>query len=104
MHMPVLRHPIIFAHGLLGFDYLRLGPFRLAGYWSKLPETVRAAGNRVFVARVAPIGSVTERAGQLRAFIEQNCPDEEVHVIGHSMGGLDARYMISKLGMASRVL
>ena len=104
MHMPVLRHPIVFAHGLLGFDYLRLGPCRLACYWSKLPEKVRAAGNRVFVARVAPLGSIAERAGQLKAFIEEKCPHEEVHIIGHSMGGLDARYMISKLGMASRVL
>src|SRR5262249_5187529 len=27
-----------------------------------------------------------------------------VHVFAHSMGGLDARYMISRLGMAKRVL
>jgi len=31
-------------------------------------------------------------------------PAEPVHVFAHSMGGLDARYMISRLGMAPRVL
>src|SRR5262249_37162163 len=37
-------------------------------------------------------------------FIDGTSPDEPVHVFGHSMGGLDARYMISRLGMAGRVL
>lgn len=104
MTMPTLRHPVVFAHGLLGFDYLRLGPWRLACYWSKLPEVVREAGNRIHVAKVAPVGSVAERAGQLKAFLDEHCPNEPVHIISHSMGGLDSRYMISKLGMASRVL
>ena len=30
--------------------------------------------------------------------------DKKIHIIAHSMGGLDSRYMISKLGMADRVL
>ena len=104
MVMPSLRQPIVFVHGFLGFDYLRLGRWRLASYWSNLPDAVRAAGNRVFVARVAPLGSVAERAGQLKAFIEEHCPREPVHLVAHSMGGLDSRYMISRLGMDSRVL
>jgi triacylglycerol lipase len=104
MDMPTLRSPVVFVHGLLGFDYLRLGRWRLACYWSRLPETVREAGNRVHVAKVAPIGTVAERARQLKAFLDENCPGEPVHLIAHSMGGLDSRYMISRLGMASRVL
>jgi triacylglycerol lipase len=102
--MPTLRHPIVFVHGLLGFDYLRLGRWRLACYWSTLPEAVKAASNRVFVAKVSPLGSVAERARQLKDYLDENCPRQQVHIVGHSMGGLDARYMISKLGMASRVL
>src|SRR5262245_38584180 len=104
MTMTALHHPVVFAHGLLGFDYLRLGPWRLACYWSNLPEAVRAAGNRVHVAKVAPVGRVAERAGQLKTFLDEHCPNEQVHIISHSMGGLDSRYLISKLGMASRVL
>ncbi len=41
---------------------------------------------------------------QLKAFIERESPHEPVHLVAHSMGGLDARYMISCLGMAERVL
>jgi triacylglycerol lipase len=104
MKIPVLRCPVVFVHGLLGFDYLRLGRWRLACYWSSLPDRVRAAGNRVHIARVAPLGSVRERAGQLKAYLDEHCPREPVHLFAHSMGGLDSRYMISRLGMASRVL
>jgi triacylglycerol lipase len=102
--MPSLRAPVVFAHGLLGFDYLRLGRWRIACYWSNLPESVRAAGNRVLLARVSPLGSVRERAQQLKSFLDEHCPNEPVHLFAHSMGGLDSRYMISRLGMASRVL
>ncbi len=103
MMMPTLSRPIVFVHGLLGFDYLRLGRWRFACYWSNLPDAVRAAGNRVHVAKVAPLGGVAERATQLKAFLDEHCPDEPVHVVAHSMGGLDSRYMISRLGMGPRV-
>lgn len=102
--MPRLHAPVVFVHGLMGFDYLRLGKWRLACYWSNLPDAVRAAGNRVHVASVAPLGSVRERARQLKAFLDEHSPHEPVHLFAHSMGGLDSRYMISRLGMASRVL
>lgn len=104
MLMPTLKSPVVFVHGLLGFDYLKVGAWRLACYWSNLPEAVRAAGNRVLVAKTAPLGSVAERAGQLKAFLDEHCPDEPVHLLAHSMGGLDSRYLIGKLGMAERVL
>ena len=92
MNIPTLRSPIVFAHGLLGFDRLKLGRWTLARYWSDIPETIEAAGNRVLVARVAPLGSIAERAAQLRGFINLFSPHEPVHIIAHSMGGLDARW------------
>jgi triacylglycerol lipase len=42
------------------------------------------------------------RAQQLRDLITR-WTDEPVNMIAHSMGGLDARYMITHLGMADRV-
>lgn len=104
MNIPTLRSPIVFAHGLMGFDEIRLGRWRVARYWCGLPERLAEAGNRVLVARVAPLGSVAERAGQLKQFIQSHSPHEPVHIFAHSMGGLDSRYMISCLGMAPRVL
>lgn len=57
---------------------------------------------------VPPVASIDVRAQQLAALIAQKFPAGEVHVIAHSMGGLDARYVISKnlngLGAAGRIV
>ncbi len=71
MILPTLRNPIVFAHGLGGFDCLHLGKWVFARYWSGIPEALAAAGNRVLVDRVSPFGGVAERAAQLRAFLDR---------------------------------
>jgi triacylglycerol lipase len=98
-----LRSPIVLTHGLLGFDELRVCGRTLAHYFPRIPEMLTAAGNRVLVARVCPTGGVAERSRQLQRFLDQHLPGEAVHLIGHSMGGLDCRYLITRLGMADRV-
>lgn len=103
-NVPILRSPIVLVHGLLGFDRVQMGTWTLAHYFRSIPEMLRAAGNRVILARLNPIGGIAERAAQLKTLIENESPFEPVHLIGHSMGGLDCRHMISRLGMAPRVL
>jgi triacylglycerol lipase len=51
---------------------------------------------------VLATGGVVERAAQLRDQILR-WTDEPVNLIAHSMGGLDARHLITHLGMAGRV-
>jgi triacylglycerol lipase len=102
--LPRLHNPILLLHGFLGFDELKLGPWTVARYFANLPDALRAAGNRVHVARVSPTRGIARRAAELRAFLDRELPGERVHLIGHSMGGLDCRYLISRLDMASRVL
>jgi triacylglycerol lipase len=102
--VPRLRAPIVLVHGLFGFDSLRLGPWLLAQYFQGIPETLRRAGNRVLVAWLSPTGGIVERARQLKELLDRESPCEPVHLIAHSMGGLDSRYLISRLGMAPRVL
>jgi triacylglycerol lipase len=104
MIVPKLRAPIVLVHGLLGYDRVRLGPWTIASYFSSIPELLAAAGNRVLVAQMSPTSGVTERAAQLKLFLDREAPGEPVHLFAHSMGGLDARYMISRLGMEARVL
>src|SRR5437879_9812393 len=104
MSVPRLRAPIVLAHGLFGFDRLRVGSWVLVDYFHAIPTALRQAGNRVIVARVTPTAGIAHRAEQLKALIERESPDEPVHILAHSMGGLDARYMIAHLGMAHRVL
>jgi triacylglycerol lipase len=91
------RVGIVLAHGLAGsvdsFD----------------PAIVTALqGDGFFVLRdaVPPVDSVAHRAAQLAsqvdAFVASNQLDK-VHIIAHSMGGLDSRYLISTLGYADKI-
>lgn len=104
MKVPKLRSPILLVHGLLGYDEIRVGGRTVAAYFAGIPDALRAAGNDVLVARLSPTEGVARRAEQLKAYLDRRMPREPVHVLAHSMGGLDARYMISRLGMAPRVL
>src|SRR5262249_50394766 len=99
-----LRAPIVLVHGLLGFDRLRMLGWNVFDYFSGIREALAAAGNRVLAPRLSPTRAIAERAAELRAFLAWKPPAGPVHPIAHSMGGLDARYLISRLGMADRVL
>lgn len=97
--------PIVLVHGLFGFDKLTIGG---ADYFRSIPAALRNAGHVVpKPPRLDLAGSIAKRAGQLKKYLEDPSNKEvfgkSVHIIAHSMGGLDARYMISELDMASRV-
>ena len=99
-----LDAPIVLAHGLFGFTRLGLGPLTITSYFRGIPESLQAAGNRVLVTRVPPIAGVEDRARRLGEQILRAFPDQPVHVIGHSMGGLDARRLLADSSWSNRVL
>lgn len=86
------RVGIVLAHGLGG---------TVDSFDPAIVEALRADGFYVLRDSVPGVESVAVRAAalaaQLRAFIETNQLDA-VHLIGHSMGGLDSRYLLAKLG------
>ena len=97
---------IVLAHGVLGFDALGFGLFRLEYFNGVERRLKKIPGVKVIVARVAPIGSIDDRAKKLAQTIAAATGrDEEVHIVAHSMGGLDARLAIVKdySGVAGRV-
>jgi triacylglycerol lipase len=98
------RHPIVLAHGLAGFSRFAVRRLKVATYFRGIPEHLEALGCRVIVTDVPPLGSVAKRAVRLRSAIRAQTGRGKVHVIAHSMGGLDARHMISRLGMDEQVL
>lgn len=104
MKVPRLGNPIVLVHGVMGFGRLHVGGSTLLSYWTNIPEVLAAAGNRVLVPRLPPAAGVARRAAKLKAFLDREAPGQRVHLIAHSMGGLDARHLISRLGMAERVL
>ncbi len=98
---PRLHHPIVLAHGVLGFDQINLVGRRHV-YFRGVPERLRAMGVEVHRPRVPAIASISIRAEKLAAAVRA-MPAKKVNLIAHSMGGLDARYAIARLGLADRV-
>jgi len=84
---------VVFLHGILGADVIgKLWPgFR---YFRGLRETLKTAGVSTHFPLVPSASSVASRAGVLQVFIDQIQADG-IHLIAHSMGGLDARYLIT---------
>ncbi|KAF2736491.1 alpha/beta-hydrolase [Polyplosphaeria fusca] len=99
-HYETPRNTIVLAHGLLGFDELRLaGPYlRGIQYWRGIIDALSHNGVEVLTAAVPPSGSIEKRAEKLVESISQKVSKgKSVNIIAHSMGGLDSRYMISHL-------
>ena len=96
------RHPIVFCHGMLAFSMLKMQIPEDPNYFSPLGEFLRQRGFRVLFPQVPATSGVVERAERLKEQILR-WTDEPVNLIAHSMGGLDARYLITHLDMAERV-
>ncbi len=97
-HSIQLQNPIILIHGLGAKS--TYGPFE---YFYGLSKLLKSSGNRILIANLTAWQTIEHRAQQLKTQIENAFPEGRVNLLGHSMGGLDARYMISQLGMAHRV-
>jgi triacylglycerol lipase len=96
------QNPMVFCHGLLGFDYL--GPDSLPAlqinHWRGIREVLEANGVEVMIARVPATSSIKDRAAILRGLISERYPGRKVNLVAHSMGGLDCRYLIHDLAQA----
>jgi triacylglycerol lipase len=98
---PRLRHPVVLAHGVLGFDEIAFAG-RRHRYFRNIADQLSPLGARFHHPRVPSVGSISARAGKLVELVRE-LPGERFNVIAHSMGGLDARFAISRLGLGRRV-
>lgn len=93
--------PVVLVHGLFGFD--RIGvPGARFDYFRGIAQHLGTLGCHAHAVRLPPYASVPARAKRLVAAIE-SLPHERVDLIAHSLGGLDARYALRHLGLATRV-
>ncbi|KAH9486571.1 Triacylglycerol lipase 2 [Psilocybe cubensis] len=80
------RNPVVFCHGLLGFDSVTIGPaiapFEVT-HWRGIKEVLEENGTEVLITRVPATSSPVDRAKVLEQKI--------------SSGGLDCRYLTTHL-------
>jgi triacylglycerol lipase len=93
--------PVILVHGLFGFDRIGMPGVKLH-YFRGIVKHLESLGCHAHAVRLPAAASVPERAKILVEKIAE-LGHERVDVIAHSLGGLDARYALAKLGLASRV-
>lgn len=96
-----LNYPVLMCHGFGGFLSM-IVPTPMHESCMRL----RSMGIVTFAPNVVPYAQISTRAEQWAATIEklkQKYGFERFNVVAHSMGGLDMRWAISKLGMASSV-
>lgn len=66
-------------------------------YWRGIREALSRKDVEVITCTVPSSGSIEARAAKLAEDIAFKAGGKSVNIVGHSMGGLDARYMISRL-------
>jgi triacylglycerol lipase len=95
---------IVLAHGVLGFGEL-LPKFSPVHYFNGVATLLRGQGHKVLEPTVSPTGAIKDRGTALAdAIVKDTQPGERVHIIAHSMGGLDARFAIAnRSDVAQRV-
>jgi triacylglycerol lipase len=94
---------IVLAHGILGFKN-----FEPVYYFNGVKEHLENKyQTKVLITEVSPTGSIAERGEQLKSQIlnwldkNEQPPSlnsdkkTQTHIIAHSMGGLDSRYILS---------
>ena len=94
---------IVLVHGILGFrNLVELGPIGLIPYFRDVAVHFEAQGHRVLTVELERTAGVARRAFQLGEQIAAALgeggtldPAQTTHIIAHSMGGLDSRYLVS---------
>lgn len=96
--------PVVLVHGLFGFD--RIGvPGARFDYFRGIARHLQTLGCDAHAVRLPASASVPERARELVAAIDaiDSLAHRRIDLIAHSLGGLDARYALTHLGLSRRV-
>lgn len=95
------NYPIIFCHGMAHKSL-----FNIYRPFGRIVKYLKKQDFNVYIANHDGFGSIENNALQIKKYIEKilkKTGSSKVHLIAHSKGGLDARYMIKKYNMSSVV-
>lgn len=94
------KYPIVLVHGV-GFRH-RKHP----NYWGRIPKHLQKNGAEIFYSCQDAWGSLENNALLIKNDILdvlKTTQAEKVNIIAHSNGGIESRYMIHEMDMASNV-
>lgn len=94
------KYPVVLVHGIFFRDW------KYVNYWGRIPAELKRNGARVYYGNQQSAASIADNAKELKKTIQEVMRKEDtdkVNIIAHSKGGLDSRYMISKLNMSKHV-
>ena len=85
---------IVLAHGILGFGSVL--PLQPLNYFNGVRDLYVSMGHDVICPTVAALGSIAARSAELQRQVLARWADDGVpiHLLAHSMGGLDCRHML----------
>ena len=96
------RYPILFFHGLAGFDSL----LNVIDYFDGVEEILVENGYHPEFPSVAAFDTIDNRAlswqEQMQELVDTGVA-RKFNIIAHSQGGLDARYLASVLGESDKI-
>ncbi|HYX39058.1 MAG TPA: triacylglycerol lipase [Oligoflexus sp.] len=95
------QYPIVLLHGFLGWDQVFY-----FDYFYKVRSTLNPQGHNIYSTAVNPVQTVAARARELAPQLDaimQATGAPKVNIIAHSMGGLDARYLVAHMGFNRKV-
>jgi triacylglycerol lipase len=79
------KNPVVFCHGLLGFDSVTIGPAIApleVTHWRGIKEVLQSSGVDVLITRVPATSSPIDRAQVLAKRISEVYPGKKIHLIG----------------------
>lgn len=91
------RYPLLLIHGT-GFR-----DRKWFNYWGRIPSSLSACGCHFYYGNQDSWATIENNAATLAERIREVLTEtgaEKVNVIAHSKGGMEARYIISSLGMS----
>jgi len=92
---------IVFVHGILGFS-----SFQLLGkeiqYFRALKANLHDCSTPIHFPALPSTGTIEQRAKILASCLDE-IPEQQIHLIAHSMGGLDSRHAICHLDPKHRI-
>lgn len=88
-------NPVVLVPGIFAFDSIAM-----IDYWYRIPATLQSQGNEVYIPKINAFDNSVERGKQLINQLDSykaaaNGRINKFNLIGHSQGGVTARYVMN---------